>query len=44
MQALADRQDAVVAQALDFLATITEAGHLRQRSLLAAAKKVCLAF
>ena len=42
VQALGDQQDDVVAQALSFLAAITDANLLRRRSLLAilAAKKV----
>ena len=42
VQALGDQQDAVVAQALSFLAAVTDAGLLRRRSLLAIvnAKKV----
>lgn len=34
-QALSDRQHAVVADAVQFLAELTQEGHLRRRSLLA---------
>ncbi|KAK9806003.1 hypothetical protein WJX73_003643 [Symbiochloris irregularis] len=40
-QALADPQEAVIAQALAFLKTLTVAGQLRRRSLLAAIVRVC---
>lgn len=41
LQALADSQEAVIVEAVGFLASVTHAGQLRKRSLLAAISKVC---